>query len=396
MSWHAKCDDIQAVDLYEPNNMSILATTSLGSAQKVSEECLEKIQDTDRTQLCEESLTCSLKDDDADKVECSLRRVLNRNTRAAAIVELSRHLHTSPRLGLIIYGRSAVLSSILMEIMEHYPNGVKHAELKQEAVDVICGIVAIFQKIILDREVRLEFLKTDILLYLLPYLNRTEQTRETEQLRVSLLGLFATAASKVSVEIMERLLLRLPANQGGSAELPTDTRLYDYTVAALCYSTSVIGKTMALILLTRLLVSTRQLIMLGQDHQRIQKLLYGLSYIIKYVAKKFNPCNGLSELRQGMQSMTDMLATNSEKVKRLLRFAFGCLYRVTSEPHIRLQLVTGLPNELRGRLFARIFEGDNEVDGWVVGLWNRLNMEPPLRVLDGCYESPIADERGRM
>ncbi|GAA48307.1 cell differentiation protein RCD1 homolog [Clonorchis sinensis] len=376
--------------------MSNLATINLGSAQKVSDECLEKLQDTDRTELCEESFTCSPKDGDADKVECSLRCVLNRKTRAAAIVELSRHLHTSPRLGLIIYGRSAVLSSVLMEIMEHYPNGVKHAELQQEAVDVICGIVAIFQKIILDREVRLEFLKTDILLYLLPYLNRTEQTRETEQLRVSLLGLFATATSKVSVETMELLLLRLPTNQDGSAELPTDTRLYDYTVAALSSSTSNIGKTMALILLTRLLVSTRQLTMVGQDNQRVQKLVAGLSYIIKYVAKKFNPCNGLSPLRRGMHSMADVHAITWEKAKRLLRFFFGCLYRVSIEPHIRLELVRGLPNELRGRLFASIFEGDNEVDGWLEELWNRLNMEPPLRVLDGCCEPPIQDERCRM
>ncbi|KER24756.1 hypothetical protein T265_07644 [Opisthorchis viverrini] len=373
--------------------MSDLATINLDITQKVSNECLEKIQETDKTELCEEIFKYSPKDDDADKVECSLRCVLNRNTRAAAIVELSRYLHTIPRLGLIIYGRSAVLSSILMEIMEHYPNGAKHAELQQESVDVICGIVAIFQKIILDRAVRLEFLKTDILLFLLPYLNRTEQTREIEQLRVSLLGLFATATSKVSVETMERLLLRLPTNQGGSAEVPTDAGLYDYTVAALCYSTSDIGKTMALILLTRLLASTRQLTMLGQDNQRIQKLVAGLNYIIKYVAKKFNPCNGLSPLRRGVHSMADVHAINWEKAKRLLRFAFGCLYKVTSEPHIRLELVTSLPDELRSRLFTRIF--DNEVDGWLEGLWDRLNMEPPLRVSDGCCELPVADERCR-
>lgn len=269
------------------------------------------------------------------------------------------------------------------------------------STQVICAIVALLQRTVLNRTVRLPFLSTYTLSYLLPYMRQTARTRETEQLRVSLLGLFATVANKVPVEIMERYLLCIPETIVPDWEIQSDNKsgclytmhsdtLYDQTVAALSSCTSEVGKTMALILLTRLLSSSTKLIQIGSNFYQFQYLITNLNSIVTYMARKFEKMNTPDGIVGCANSDPDSpawtLASNSfDRAKRLFRFTMDCLYRLTEENRIRIALRVCLPIELRSRLFTVIFGGDRDVDMWLDQLWNRVKLSPlPIRVKTAC------------
>ncbi|THD28807.1 hypothetical protein D915_000337 [Fasciola hepatica] len=325
-----------------------------------------------------------------------INALFDAQTRGQAILDLCKHMNRISYIGSMIYLRPTVLAAMLLEIVRHYPTNSGHS-LDPSVNEVICAIVALLQRTVLSRDVRLPFLSTRTLSYLLPYLQQTAQTREAEQLRVSLLGLFATAASKVPVETMERYLLCLPSSavaETGSASksetahlpgfvhiAPADT-LYDQTVAALGTCTSEVGKTMALVLLARLLSSSRKLAQIGSDPQRFQHLISNLNSIITYMARKFERINTpgatVGCVGTDPDSPAWTLASNSfDRAKRLFRFTMDCLYRLAEDNRMRLALRVCLPIELRSRLFTVIFGGDHEVDTWLDQLWVRVKLFPP-------------------
>ncbi|VEL16792.1 unnamed protein product [Protopolystoma xenopodis] len=87
--------------------------------------------------------------------------------------------------------------------------------------------MALFQRILLCRDVRTAFLETGALLLALPFLgpagDRPGASHEAEQLRISLLSLLATAARKLELHEMERYMLQMPASSTSFDDKEEDT-----------------------------------------------------------------------------------------------------------------------------------------------------------------------------
>ncbi|CAL8070874.1 unnamed protein product [Calicophoron daubneyi] len=337
-------------------------------------------------------------------IEMLLDRILDHSTRGSAVTSLSKKVDRVSQIGILLYLRPAIMPALVLEIVKHYPvNGTQL--LDKSAAEIICAIVLLFQQVVLDHRVRLHFLSTNILTYLLPYLKQSTFDRHTEQLRVSLLGLFATAASKVPLEFLERVLLQISAtdestfctdNEDENA-LSLGNDLYDQAVSSLVICLSEVGKTMALILLARLLTSPRLLRCLRTDQGRFHKLVSALTFVVSYMARSFSRISSENQGTDVNRFWWSLASIDFEKAKRLLRFTLDCIYRLAGDDRMCLALRICLPVELRGRLFSTIFHNDSEVDMWLDALWKRLNfnsasmtpnqissMSSPLKSLPGC------------
>ncbi|KAH8870760.1 CCR4-NOT transcription complex subunit 9 [Schistosoma japonicum] len=298
-------------------------------------------------------------------------QIIYPHCRKHALIEFCKSIDNNPwDIGLFIYSRPGIVAALLLEI-------------------VICSIIAIFQQTVLNKKARRNFVSTGILTYLLPYFNIESQTRDTEHLRVSLLSLYVTVMSKLSMDDIESFLFPdlVPysnekiAHEGGiegnhehHTAYFTVNDLFIQTLKALNQCTTEVGKNIALILLARLLNSQYQRNRLCHTPSLFNQLISSLTEVIGYMVRKFSTKiqhQFMNEIQlYGRYSRTTLM-----KSKRLLKFALECFNQLIIDPRLRYRLRDSLPIELRSNLFSVLLLHDQDVQLWLERMWFQLGWD---------------------
>ncbi|CAH8575389.1 unnamed protein product [Schistosoma margrebowiei] len=319
-------------------------------------------------------------------------QIINPQLRKTAIIDICKSIDDNKLdIGYFIYSRPGIIAALLLEIVQHYPTD-KSISLSSESFEIICSIIAIFQQIILNNKFRSDFISTNLLTYLLPYFNIENQTDETEHLRISLLSLYVTVTSKLSINEIENFLLP-ELNIHFNNETINEKRLeiinkemnlnsihntysslndlFKQTLKALIQCHTEIGKTIALILLERLLNCSKQRIRLYYDYHLFNELILCLTQIIQYMVKKFT-----IEIQQQFKHKIYLYKQYDKiifiKAKRLLQFTLECFNQLMIDLKLRNRLRHSLPIELRSNLFSVILLHDQDVQLWLEKIWSQL------------------------
>lgn len=260
---------------------------------------------------------------------------------------------------------------------------------------IICSIIAIFQQIILNNKFRSDFISTGLLTYLLPYFNIECQTDDTEHLRISLLSLYATVTSKLSINEIEDFLLP-ESNTHFNDETINEERLeitdkqvnfnsihntyyvlndlFKQTLKALIQCHTEIGKTITLILLARLLNCPNQRTRLYHNRSLFNELISCLTQMIQYMVAKFT-----IEIQQQFKHKIHLYEHYDKiifiKAKRLLHFTLECFNQLMIDLKLRNRLRHSLPIELRSNLFSVILLHDQDVQLWLEKIWLQLGWD---------------------
>ncbi|VDP51266.1 unnamed protein product [Schistosoma mattheei] len=322
-------------------------------------------------------------------------QIINPHFRKTAIIDICKSIDDNKLdIGYLIYSRPGIIAALLLEIVQHYPTD-KSISLSSESFEIICSIIAIFQQIILNNKFRSDFISTGLLTYLLPYFNIECQTDDTEHLHISLLSLYATVTSKLSINEIEDFLL-LESNTHFNDEIISEERLeitdkqvnfnsihnnyyilndlFKQTLKALIQCHSEIGKTIALILLARLLNCPNQRTRLYHNHSLFNELISCLTQIIQYMVQKFT-----IEIQQQFRHKIHLYEQYDKiifiKAKRLLQFTLECFNQLMIDLKLRNRLRHSLPIELRSNLFSVILLHDQDVQLWLEKIWLQLGWD---------------------
>ncbi|CAI2730330.1 unnamed protein product [Schistosoma spindalis] len=322
-------------------------------------------------------------------------QIINPQFRKTAIIDICKSIDDNKLdIGYFIYSRPGIIAALLLEIVQHYPTD-KSISLSSESFEIICSIIAIFQQIILNNKFRCDFINTGLLTYLLPYFNIESQTDDTEHLRISLLSLYATVTSKLSINEIEDFLFpeskthfNDKANHEEKLEIVDKELNFNYinstynvlsdlftqTLKALIQCNTEVGKNIALILLVRLLNCKNQRTRLYHNYSLFNELISCLTQMIKYMVQKFT-----IEIQQ--QFIHKIYLYNKDdritfmKAKQLLQFTLECFNQLIIDLRLRNRLRNSLPIELRSNLFSIILLHDQDVQLWLEKIWFHLGWD---------------------
>ncbi|CAH8516690.1 unnamed protein product [Schistosoma turkestanicum] len=317
-------------------------------------------------------------------------QIINPQFRKNALINICKSIEENTLdIGGLIDSRPGIMAALILEIVQRYPID-KSRPLSSESYEIICSIIVIFQHIILNSKFRRNFVSTGVLAYLLPYFNIESQTRNSEHLRVSLLGLYATMASKLSVDDMESILFpesnayfnEETENEGRLDKIDNEANFNQYnicalndlftqTLKALIQCTTEVGKNMALILLARLLNSKHQRTRLYHNHSLFNWLISCLTQVTGYMVKRFTV-----DIQQQFVHETHLCEKYARatlmKAKRLLQVTMECFNQLIIDLRLRNRLRDSLPIELRSNIFSVILLHDQDVQLWLEKIWFQL------------------------
>lgn len=133
------------------------------------------------------------------------RDLLNAERRDCAILELCKNSDVIDNIGNILWRSPSIMTVLLGELVKVYPL-INPPNLPGNTIAKVCSITALLQRVVLDSDTRVEFLKSKIIIYLLPFLGVEGSTREMEHLRVCILSLLCTIARLLPVQQLEDFL----------------------------------------------------------------------------------------------------------------------------------------------------------------------------------------------
>ncbi|CAH8548551.1 unnamed protein product [Dicrocoelium dendriticum] len=324
-------------------------------------------------EVVDDSLSSKAPEDIIGKISDLMKEVLVPAKRIGAIVELHKLENSIPEFGHALYSRPAVLSAILLIVVQNYPQLA--VPLSSELKEVICAIAGLLQKIVRDHMIRSDFIASGSLLYLLPYMDLRESTPEAEEMRLSLLNLYLTTVNYASAEDIEMHLLYVPTDwetKTWDAVIDTKYNLLDSAITTLTSCISMVGKQIAVNLCYRLLTD-KVIARLSEDTHRCTSLLSSLKGIVCHVVQTLyvarSQCTASGKYHKA--EMVNWVRENSslDGARRLLCLVLKCYHRIADDERMRYSLTACLPDELK--VYIPCF-GDKELGYWLKTLQSRL------------------------
>jgi CCR4-NOT transcription complex subunit 9 len=129
----------------------------------------------------------------------------NPETRAAALLELSKRREEVPDLAPILWYSFGTIAALLQEIVAVYPL-LSPPKLKVSQSNRVCNALALLQCVASHRETRTLFLNAHIPLFLYPFLNTSTKSRPFEYLRLTSLGVIGALVKMDDSEVINFLL----------------------------------------------------------------------------------------------------------------------------------------------------------------------------------------------
>ena len=138
----------------------------------------------------------------------------SRDRRSEVLTTLSIHREGIPDLAVLLWENPATVTVLLSEILAVLPQitatSFGHSSapvgLSQRATHNACNVLALFQCLAGDDATRRQFVRSNIPMYLFPFLHTTNQNSECERLKVAALGIIGNLVRADQPEIIEYLL----------------------------------------------------------------------------------------------------------------------------------------------------------------------------------------------
>lgn len=131
--------------------------------------------------------------------------LLSKDTREAALSELSKKRETIDDIAEKLWNYPGVPAALLLEILSIYPM-LFPPSLTPTSSTRVCNVLALFQCIAAHEKTREQFIEASFPLYLYPFLNTSCKTRPFEYLRLTSLGVIGALVKNENRYVIEFLL----------------------------------------------------------------------------------------------------------------------------------------------------------------------------------------------
>lgn len=141
---------------------------------------------------------------DEDLIIKWISKIKNEDTKAIAIDNLTK-FRDKKELSIYLWYSRGTIAALLQEIISTYQY-LSSSKLSLERSNKICSVINLFQCIASQDSTRKEFLESQILIFLYPFLNNTNKTKPYEYLKLTSLSVIGTLLKSNDPEIISFLI----------------------------------------------------------------------------------------------------------------------------------------------------------------------------------------------
>lgn len=131
--------------------------------------------------------------------------IKNEDTRYKAIENLYKYCEKNKNIAIYLWYSRGTVAALLQEIINAYQY-LSPSKLTNEKSDKIKYIISLFQNIALHQKTRKEFIESQLLVFLYPFLKCTNKTKSYEIIRVSALSVIAALVKNNDSDIINFLI----------------------------------------------------------------------------------------------------------------------------------------------------------------------------------------------
>ncbi|XP_043189348.1 CCR4-NOT transcription complex subunit 9-like [Amphibalanus amphitrite] len=258
-----------------------------------------------------------------------IKNILNKETREAALKQLSKKRETVSDLAPMLWHSGGTITALLHEIVSIY--GLIHPPtLTAMDSNRVCNSLALLQCVASHPETRSPFLSAQIPQYLYPFLSTSSTAQPFEFLRLTSLGVIGALVKTDEREVIDFLLT---------------TEIIPLCLQIMQHGTE-LSKTVATFILQKILSDDTGLSHVCQTYERFSHVARTLGNMVINLEK--------------------------EKSARLLKHVIRCYLRLSDNPRAREALRSVLPDQLKGDTFDGCLE-DSSVRNWLTLLRKALD-----------------------
>ena len=186
------------------------------------------------------------------------------NTREKALEELSQKRESFTDLAIYIWYSTGTLAILLQEIINTY-QFLFSQKLTIDRSNRACSVLALFQCIAAHPITRHPFLKSQIHIFLFPFLNTLNKSKPYEYIRLTALGVIGALVKNDNREIIQYLL--------NTEIIPLCLRIME--------KGSELSKTVACYIVQRILLDEYGLKYIFEKSERVNAIIKVLGYMVK-------------------------------------------------------------------------------------------------------------------
>jgi CCR4-NOT transcription complex subunit 9 len=250
--------------------------------------------------------------------------------RENALVELSKKRESYPDLAPVLWHSFGAITALLQEIVGIYPM-LSPPTLTPQASNRVCNALALLQCVASHAETKNKLVKTQIPLYLYPFLNTVSRQRPFEYLRLTSLGVIGALVKVDDPEIVHFLLQ--------TEIIPLSLRIME--------TGTELSKTVATFIVQKILLDDN-----------------GLQHICSTAERFYAVTSVLANM------VTKLIEAPSA---RLLKHIVRCYLRLSENPKAREPLRGCLPETLKDQTFANAISQEDSVQRWLQTLLKNLS-----------------------
>ena len=262
-------------------------------------------------------------------VDDLMQDLLSPNSREQALFELSKHRETYPDLASMLWHSSSLMALLIQEIIDVYPY-LNPAELTTTQSNRVCNALALLQTVASNSETRVHLLNAHIPLYLYPFLNTPNSSREFDCLRLTSLGVIGALVKADDEDVIKFVL--------NTEIVPLCLKIMDKGIE--------ISRTVATFIV-----------------QKVIQIDIGLKYVCATPERFVAVSNTLKTM------------VSDKPSPRLLKHIIRCYLRLTDHLQARDALQQQLPTQLRDATFKEYLNDDVNMRKWLYQLL--LNVSDP-------------------
>ena len=132
-------------------------------------------------------------------------KIKNEDTRWEAIENLNKYIEKNKNIAIYLWYSRGTMAALVQEIIKAYEY-LSTSKLTKEKSDKIKYIIALFQNISLHPETRKEYIESQLLVFLYPFLKCTNKSKLYEVIKVSTLSVIAALVKNNDSDIINFLI----------------------------------------------------------------------------------------------------------------------------------------------------------------------------------------------
>lgn len=283
-----------------------------------------------------------------DKIVQWVKEIADPNTRANALLELSKKREVVPDLAVMLWNSFGTVAALLQEIISVYPY-INPPSLSAHQSNRVCNALALMQCAASHPEIRPSLIAANIPMYLYPFLQTVSKNRPFEFLRLTSLGVLGALVKSDEPAVISFLLT--------TEIIPLCLRVME--------SGCDLSKTVATFILQKIMLDDTGLTYICHTYDRFSHVAMILGKTVLNLAQEPSP--------------------------RLLKHVIRCYLRMSDNPRAREALRQCLPDQLRDGTFAPCLQEDKSTSHWLAQLLTNLNSVPPsgpVLVYQGAVPPP--------